>query len=266
MDKPLTRSLFNNIVIGIFLSVILFSCIPQKRIKYVQDPTPEDTINELLTAKKEMYKIQPYDELLIRVMSADNEESYKFFNYEMYSRNTQQNQNLLTHTVSDSGYIIMPYLGKIFVSNMTLEQAKYSIEDKLSDFLETPNVVVKFSSKYITMLGEVSSPGRYSIGREQINILQALGLAGDLTNYANRNRITLIREIKDSITTFNYIDITSKDIVRSEYYYMKPNDIVYVEPLRQKFWGVKTSPPETLMTYITYITTLASLVLFIQSL
>lgn len=254
----------------IFFFIIIFSlnsCISQKRIKYVQDKASQlDTINEYLLKRTVSNTIQPYDELYIRVIGFD-EQTYKFFNFDATTSANMMgnNSSLIGYMVNDSGYIDFPIVGKIFLKDYSLEEAKDTIKKELTTYVNQVDVIVKFLNRNVTVLGEVKSPGRISIGREQITILDAIGLAGDLTDYANRNKITIIRE-DDNKAKFYYVDITTKDIVGSELYYIKPNDILYVEPLEAKYWGIKPSPPETVMTYITWMTTLITMYLFIKSL
>jgi len=174
-----------------------------------------------------------------------------------------QNKELLSYTASDSGYITFPYLGEVPVKNMNLTEAKYLLEDLLTKYIVQPIVIVKFLNKSFTVLGEVKRPGNFVMNSEQINILEAIGLAGDLTDYANRNKITIMREENDTVT-FEYIDVTDRNVINSEFYYLRPNDIVYVEPLKAKFWGIKPSAPETIMTYISFLSALLSVAILLK--
>jgi polysaccharide export outer membrane protein len=253
-------------IISIAIVLLLFwSCIPQRKINYIQEKSPLDTIKAYITAQRSSNIIQPFDQLFINVSTMDERIS-KVFNINIQpGMNTTQSYDLISYTVSDSGNINLPLIGNIFVKGKSLEQAKEQIQLKLTEYIETPIVTVKFLNRSLYILGEVYRPGAITFPEEQINILQALAMAGDLTQYANRNKITLIREINNK-ATISYIDVTDRQLLESPNYYLRPDDILYIEPLSAKYWGVKASPPETFLTYITYITTLISFYLFFKSL
>jgi polysaccharide export outer membrane protein len=96
-------------------------------------------------------------------------------------------------------------------------------------------------NRYVSVLGEVKNPGHFAYSQDKLTIYDALGLAGDITDYGNRNKVILIRNINGENIRVN-VDITNSDILASEYYNLRPNDIVYVKPLRNKFWGMRQFP------------------------
>ncbi len=252
-----------------FFILILFllsfvSCIPTRKLKYVQDFS-DSSENSYAVTDRASKKIVPYDELYITVFSTDEKTAGYFNVTPTVSSNVQGGLSLFTYTVNDSGTINFPYVGKIVLKDLTLDEARNKIQLSLNEYVEQSFITVKFVEKDITVLGEVNRPGKFSITRDQINVFQAFAMCGDLTFYANRNKITIIREDKGKIT-YNYIDVTDKKIVLSEFYYLKPNDIVYVEPLNAKFWGIKPSMLETTMTYLTYFSTIMSALALIISL
>jgi len=240
------------------------SCIPTRKLKYVQDFS-DSSENSYAVTDRASKKIVPYDELYITVFSTDEKTAGYFNVTPTVSSNVQGGLSLFTYTVNDSGTINFPYVGKIVLKDLTLDEARNKIQLSLNEYVEQSFITVKFVEKDITVLGEVNRPGKFSITRDQINVFQAFAMCGDLTFYANRNKITIIREDKGKIT-YNYVDVTDKKIVLSEFYYLKPNDIVYVEPLNAKFWGIKPSMLETTMTYLTYFSTIMSALALIISL
>jgi polysaccharide export outer membrane protein len=127
----------------------------------------------------------------------------------------------------------MPLIGSVKISESTTQVAKFLIRNKLDKFLVDPTVRVRIQNFKVTVLGEVQKPGVYNIPDEKITLLEALGLAGDLTIFAKRNDVLLIRE-KDGQRQFVKVDLRSKEFFESEYYYLHSNDIVYVEPGKGK--------------------------------
>lgn len=133
------------------------------------------------------------------------------------------------YLVGEEGQIELPLLGRLTVAKLTNSQAATQIKAKLLDFLKEPTVNVRNLNFQITVSGEVSRPSLFSIPSENISLPAALGLAGDITIYGRRDNILIIREENDQ-RTFNHIDLTKRDVFKSPYYYLHPNDVVYVEP------------------------------------
>ena len=117
-------------------------------------------------------------------------------------------------------------------------------------YLNQPAVNVRFVDKVVTVLGEVEGPGVYTFTKREIPILEALAYAGDMTVYGNRNKILIIRE-EENIIYRHRIDITEPGVQASKYYYIRPNDIVYVEPLKRRIWGFETIPIGLIFSTIT---------------
>ncbi len=247
------------IVSIVLLIALISSCIPQKQMKFIQDVAVGDTINKLKNDFSSVATIQPYDNLYIKVLSFD-EKTYGFFNLDSKSTNTQSPEaiNLMSYSVSDSGYIDFPFIGEIYLRNKTLKEAKKTIEAALKDYLEQTSVVIRFVNNDYSVLGEVRRPGKYPVIKEQINIFEALATAGDISDYGNRKRVTVVRQV-NNFTTFNYLDLTDKRVVENDCYYLRPRDIVYVEPLKAKQWGFSTFPYTLILSSLT---TMVSLLYF----
>ena len=133
------------------------------------------------------------------------------------------------YKVADDGSINLPLIGKVIVSNLTVNQAADKITEELSKSIIKPIVNVRLLNYKVSVLGEVNKPGTFKIYDPKINIIQALGLAGDITIYGKKNDIKLIREINGNFITTK-IDITKTDFINSDFYYLKNNDAIYVEP------------------------------------
>ncbi len=212
-------------IVMLLFSVLLLSesCITRKDISYFQDitdSTKTQPINRSFDAI-----IQPGDILSIHVTSLSPEAS-SFFNVTGESMD-QQVAN--TYLVNADGNVEMPLIGQIKVAGNTSPVAKFLIRNKLEKYLADPTVSIRIRNFKVTVLGEVQSPGVYTIPNEKITLIEALGLAGDLTIFAQRSNVLIIRE-KDGQRQFMKIDLRSKEFFESEFYYLHSNDVVYVEP------------------------------------
>jgi polysaccharide export outer membrane protein len=141
-------------------------------------------------------------------------------------------------------------IGNIFVKGKTLPEVSITIKDSLYHILNQPIVTVKLVNRYISVLGDVRSPGHYSFSQEKLSIYDAIGYAGDITDYGDRNHVILVRNENGQNIRAN-LDLTKSDILASDYYYLRPNDIVYVKPLRNKFWGMRQFPFSLIFSTIT---------------
>jgi polysaccharide export outer membrane protein len=249
-----SRLLFTYLLFVSMILVFLSSCVTQKQVKYLQRKQQNDTTHAYQNLRSSDYRIQPQDNLYIRIFSMD-EKSYLFFNrqstinYNMASEYSELGLYLDSYAVNDSGYIDFPLIGKIFVKDLKVDQAKNMIQSLINEYLKDVTVTVKLVSFNITVLGEVKMPGAHNIYKDKINIFEAISLAGDLTEFANREKVALIRQTKEGSSVI-YLNLNSIDILRSEYYYMKPNDILYFAPLGIKRWGTETFPWALLFSII----------------
>ena len=211
--------LYRNILF-LFIVFAGFSCVPVKRVSYVQsvsrDVIPVDSAIQII-GKPIDNLIRPGDELYIRITSADDENT-------SLTAQTQPggiwDPTLLSYTVSDDGFIKLPYIGRIFLSDLNLEEASDSIESAMSQYLFYPSVFMRFMNTKVTVLGEVNRPGVYMFNYKNINILQALAYAGDISDYGNRRKVLLIREDGVVKSKF-YLDVTSDRLFESENYLIK---------------------------------------------
>jgi len=222
---------FRPAVLLILLSSILIlseSCITRKDISYFQDVSDSLSIQKISQDFEAI--IQSGDILSIHVTSLSQEAS-SFFN--VVGETTDQ-QVANTYLVNASGNIEMPLIGAISVAGTSSEAAKATIKQKLQKYLVDPTVNLRIRNFKVTVLGEVKLPGVYTIPNEKITLIEALGLAGDMTIFARRINVLVIRE-ESGERKFVKLDLTSKDFFDSEYYYLHSNDIVYVEPGKGKF-------------------------------
>ena len=218
-----------------FLFFGFISCGSTKTIAYLQDSENfKDSLPELYDAR-----IKPKDLLTITVTTFDKEASLPF-NLTMpqvsVQASTLTSQPMLqTYLVDNKGYIDFPVLGRIQVMGSTKTQLERALKQELKAYLkEEPLVNVRLVNYKISVLGEVNRPNTFTVVNEKVNILEALALAGDLTIFGKRENVKLIREHADGGKEIVIINLNDSEIVRSPYFYLQQNDILYVEPNKAK--------------------------------
>jgi polysaccharide export outer membrane protein len=222
------------IVFSIVILTTLIGCIPTEKLKYVV--AESDIKNDYYNNRSEK-TIQPYDYLYIKIYSLD-EKTNSIFNIDERSL---QNEQLISYEVNERGFINFPFVGDIFVKGLTIDEAKNKLEKELNQYLTNISVRVRFVGNKITILGEVNQPGCHTFFDEKISIFEALGLANDVASFGNKTKITLIREKNDTVK-YQYLDLTNKHIAESDYYYLLPNDILIVDPVRAKYRTLQENP------------------------
>ncbi len=225
------------LMFGIFTT----SCTNYKNLAYFDDlaDTAKPTITNTVAFKNPT--ILPDDILTVTISTLDKDLT-AFLNGNntaspsvgANSSTPGQQQNISGYMVDKNGMIELPFTGPIKVSGLTTAEAKELIETKMSKFVNTPLVNVRFANFKITVLGEVTRPATYVVPNEKINLFDALGLAGDLTVYGKRENVLLIRDTGSAQKNLIRMNLNSKDIVSAPYFYLKPNDIIYVEPNKYK--------------------------------
>lgn len=193
-----------------------------------------ETPVEVNNTRKE-YLLQTGDVVSVRVKTLD-EASESYFNLSSVNAFNQFNLQALYvngYSIDKDGNITLPEVGDVEIANLSVEKAAKVIQEKLIDYLSNATVLVKLVSFKITVLGEVSNPGYYYIYNDQATILEGLGLAGDLSDFGNRKNITLVRQTENGSKAI-LIDLKDPDLLGSDYYYLSPNDVIYVQPLRAK--------------------------------
>lgn len=219
------------------LCACLSGCISSKELAlYQSDVAGKDTI---ALAPRYIPTIKAGDVLSVQVSSL-SPEATAFFNpyatITMAERGGQQTTTPTTplpytpgYLVNEDGKIELPLIGPQAVLGLTNTQAAAQIRQKLLDYLKEPTVNVRNLNFQIAISGEVARPSLFSIPNEQISLPAALGLAGDITIYGRRDNVLIIRE-ENGQRTFNRVDLTKRDVFKSPYYYLRPNDVVYIEP------------------------------------
>lgn len=237
----------------------LTSCAPVHKLKFVADGTDGSVKNDFFNDRSEK-TIQPFDYLYIKVYSLD-EKTNSIFNERSYNVDTE----LLSYAVDARGDITVPFIGNINVKDMTIIQAREKIEKSLQIYLNNISVMVRFVSNKITLLGEVSSPGQHSFFDEKVTVFQAIGFAGGTSGFGDLSNVTLVRE-KDNVIKYYYLDLTKKNIASSEYYYLLPNDILIINPIKAKYRSLRDYALGITSTLLTSVAATLSIILVVREL
>lgn len=214
--------------------------------------------------QKSVYRLQSGDILSVQIKSAGETELSNLFNVGSLQNTAFASPGsfyLEGYSVDNSGNITLPVLGQLMVKDLTLGEVQTLIQKHTDKYLNNATVIVKLTSFRVTVLGEVKSPGHYFIYNNQANILEALGMAGDLTQYGNRKNVKLIRQIPTGSKVV-MLNLTDPTLLRSEFFYMTPGDVLYVAPLKAH---TKRTNIEVLSVVFSAITTAVLIMSYINS-
>lgn len=222
--------------------LFLSSCLTTGQTNLLREP--ERGIPSYSTADRiGEYKIKPGDELRVMISVpkeyAQTETLFSLFSASYVSG--YGDTKLRTLTVSPQGIIHFPFLGDIRVVGKTTLEVQTKLEDRINKEIITGEgsiVQVSLDNRYFSVIGE-SKVGRYPIAKEQLTIFQALAQSGDINPYGDRAKVKVIRQLENG-TEVRTFDLRSEDIVNSKYYYIQPNDVIYIKPLGRQFWGINS--------------------------
>ncbi len=224
-------TMFKNIEIYVRSVVILLgiifitSCASRKDVVYFQDTGNFET---MVNNNTFVSKFKADDLVSIHVSSLNPEASSPFNLFRGVAGSGGQPAQV-NYLVDQAGEIDFPVIGKLKIDGLSPDELRVLLRDKLSDYLKDPIINIRLLNFTVTILGEVSTPGTYPVGGEQITILEALGFAGDLTNRGIRENVLVIRDFNGT-KVYTRIDLTTKNMMKSPVYYLTQNDVVYVEP------------------------------------
>ena len=260
---------------ALFLGVLLLqSCVTHEElINFTDAPFPLDSAATIPNQTE--LRVQPLDLLQINVSSFDPLAAAPF-NPQMSPANAQQMINpqifaqqgaagvfplelLQGYFVDGAGMIDFPVLGKIPVAGKTLDAIKEDMYSRLQPYLQDAAVNIRFLNFRVSVMGEVKLPGVIRSSNPRLSLLEAISLAGDLTPYANRHNILLVREI-DGQRTYTRIDLRRRDLFDSPYFYLRQNDYIYVEPIQAKVATV-ADPAQRFISYSSGILSIVTLIL-----
>ena len=229
------------------LPALISGCASRKNILMLQGISEQTA--SFNNPGKSSYKLHKGDNLYIKVYSVD-EKTSKFFQSDFPNLMNPTYLFLNSFTIDASGYIHVSFIDKLLVEGLTIEEAKGIIQKALNEYFKESTVVVKLANFQVSVLGEVNSPGSFTIEKEQVNLFQALGLAGGAREFGNLRKVTLVRQT-DTGSEVHILNLTQQNILESEFFYLMPNDIVYVEPVKAKIAIYGSSAPYIIFSTIT---------------
>jgi polysaccharide export outer membrane protein len=252
MKKKIRLLLTASALILIFLQ----SCVPLSQLRYFNDI---ENISNPVVNPKTQKAIAPFDKLYVKVLSIDPQTSQIFSTVEeMRLGSYGGGSGIIGYIVDEKGNIDFPFVGLINVASLTTTQASDKIQKALSDYVSNISVIVKYIDNQVTVMGEVQRQGVYSFTQDKISIYEAIGLGGGITRYGDRKNVILTRNIGEKIMHYK-LNLSDSKIVSKDYYYVLPNDIIIVEPLK----AISTSYSNiTYTTVLSSITTLIAVLLF----
>ncbi|MGY5351709.1 polysaccharide biosynthesis/export family protein [Wenyingzhuangia sp. IMCC45533] len=239
-------TIIKKLLFSSILMLLLFSCASRKDIIYLQDlKSPDGLVKDVKMVDFESPTFKIDDRITINISSI-NPEAARPFNLYVTSFNTQGisaggGQQQQSYLVDANGNISFPQLGKIKIEGKTRIGLEKYLEEQLKPFLPDVKANVQLVNFRISILGEVNRPGEYRFNREKISILQAIGLAGDLTIHGKRKDIKLIREENGELKYYD-ISLRTKELINSPAYFLKQNDVIYVPPNKPKVNASASSP------------------------
>lgn len=244
---------------ALLVSVGISSCVTQRNLEYMRKDNATPTVyNAPLFSD---YKLQNDDALYIHITSLDDASSNVFGQNAMQQGGMDQyGAYLSSYTIDQNGYVQLPVIGKIKALGKTTNEVSELIRDSVQNILSMPTVTVKLVNQNVSVLGEVHAPGHYVFNQDKLTIFNALGLAGDLTEYGDRKHVSLVR-FENGKNVRYIFDLTDPNVLSSSVYYIQPNDLIYVKPIKKRIWGMQEFPFSLLLSIVT--TTLV-VVTFIQ--
>ncbi|MBZ0206880.1 MAG: polysaccharide export protein [Flavobacteriales bacterium] len=216
------------IVIAFAVMALLASCVSKRSINYLHDSSLSNT-SKLFPNRKFEYRIQVNDVLSIRVLGLDDANA-RLFNVEATNSSLSLNDAALYvngFSVDKSGNVQLPSVGKVRMQGLTVGEAQELLQRKINEYFANATVILKLVSFRVSVLGAVERPGTYFVYNNQITLLEALAQAGGPSEMGDKQHVTLMRQ-SDQGTQALYLNLGKTEVLSSEYYYLLPNDVVYV--------------------------------------
>jgi polysaccharide export outer membrane protein len=252
MIKKMKFSYYNKVAV-LLAMIFATSCVPTEKLNYFNDL---DELEEPGANPRTQKLIMPFDKLYIKVISIEPQTS-QIFNATEEMRSGAGN-GVLGYLVDETGNVNFPFVGNINVVSLTTAQASEKIQKALNDYVSNTSVTVKYIDNQVTVMGEVRNQGVFPFIQDKLNIYEALGLGGGLTQYGDRKKIILVRN--EGVKIMHYrLNLSDSKIATKDYYYILPNDVIIVEPLK----AISSSYQNiTYTTILSSITTLVAVLLF----
>ena len=253
-----------------FSVLFLFaSCIPNKDLLYLQNKNNSNPESAITPVVLKAYRAQVNDVLSVRIKALDQKLVEMFNPSTVAGIQTNSSDGLYFDgfSVNDHGDIRVPVLGEVNVLGLTLDEIRLKVEKQLLDeyFNKEADifVTVKLAGMRYTVNGEISSPGSKTLFQDKVTILEAIANSGDITITGNRKDVMVVRQYPHG-TEMHTIDLTSSEALKSPYYYVQPNDFIYIKPLKQKSWGTGINGVQSFTTILAAVSLLLTTFLLIK--
>lgn len=229
----------------IAISILFFSsCVPMKKQVYLQSQKDVDsTKTNFVNNNTPSFTLQTGNNLYVRVVSMETELS-DFFNFGLGSGGNVYYDAavyLNSYSINATGNVELPFLGEVYVKDLTLDQAKIKIQKEIDAYISNTMLIVKLVNYNVTVIGEVMRPGQFKIYQDHISIYEVLSLAGDMTTFAKRDDVILVRKTEKG-SQVHHLNLLDNGMLESEFYYVMPDDILYVKPVKGKNFAFQTFP------------------------
>lgn len=251
------------------ISLLFTSCIATNDLIYLQKKNGDQVASPILTLASKPYRLQTNDVLSITI-KANDPKLVTIFSPTNQGEAGKSESGLYFDgfTVDDHGNIRIPVLGEINVNGFTVEEIRTKIENQLlTDYFNKEAnifVTVKLAGFKYTINGEIGSTGTKTLFQDHLNIMQAIANSGDITITGNRKAVTIIRQLPSGIEMHD-IDLTDINVMQSPYYYLQPNDYIYIKPLKQKTWGTGKTGIESMGTILTLVSLSTTVFLLLKN-
>lgn len=248
----------------ILFSSLLTSCIPLKDVKYIQ-PDERLKLNEhgMIVQNRPEYHLQVNDLVNIRISARNSEMLTMLESFTTQASMAGESQGV---RIQEDGNIELPRIGKVYLQGLTLEEGREKIQTEFYKIFneEAAYIEVLMPGINFTIVGEAAS-GNYFIPRYDFNLLEAFAMAGNLSDVADRKHIQILRTTPEGSHRVE-VDITQESIMNSEYFWLQPNDIIIINPKRQKQWGIGLNPIQTISTIFGAVATVVGIYFFFKNL
>ena len=258
-------------VLALLFAMCFTSCVPVESMIYLQPD--EEYRAEVIEYNKAEYQLQVNDILDVKISSL-NPDVNAIFNSASLSSMQAANATAQTggdlffitgYSIDAEGFIDIPFVGQVYVLGKTLEVAEKAIDNKVREMFSNYHLRVKLGGIRFSSIGEFNRPGKHVAMQNQVTLFEAIALGGDLSPVADRSHVKVIRQYPDG-TRIHEVNLLNQDVIASPFYFIQPNDIIYVEPLPQRSWGIGVTGAETFSTVVSTLSTSLALALSIISL
>jgi polysaccharide export outer membrane protein len=239
------------------------SCL-QKRFAFFENYSDTLSTDYIYLTKKQEYKLKRFDVLSIQFTSTNEKISEildKLNSNKMQDiQQNQQNQLLTGYTITDSGYVYVPYLGDIFVLGLSIPELNSKLQAKVNQIFKDTRIQARMNGIKITFIGEVSVQGIHYFNYDEIHLIDAIASVGGISDFGNRQKVIIFRKVDTGMSSFE-LDITDRNILSSADFYLQPNDIVYIPPVKTKIARAGIAEISFFLTSITSLVTTLILIL-----